>query len=76
MKRSFGKLSAATVAVLVLASFVMIPFADAAGGRGGGGRRRRRARIRWRRRRGRWWQLAPALRRKAVAAVPPGRTPR
>jgi hypothetical protein len=37
MKRSFGKLSAATVAVLVLASFVMTPFADAAGGRGGGG---------------------------------------
>jgi len=37
MKRSFGKVLPAVVAVLVLASFAMAPYADAAGGRGGGG---------------------------------------
>jgi hypothetical protein len=39
MKRSFGKLLPASLAVLVLASFAMAPYADAvaAGGRGGGG---------------------------------------
>src|SRR5262249_8571091 len=39
MKRSFGKLILASLAALVLASFAMAPFAEAAagGGRGGGG---------------------------------------
>jgi len=39
MKRSFGKLLLASLAALVLASFAMAPFAEAAagGGRGGGG---------------------------------------
>ena len=37
MKRSFGNLLPAAVAALVLASFAMAPYADAAGGRGGGG---------------------------------------
>jgi len=37
MKRSFGNLFPAAVAALVLASFAMAPYADAAGGRGGGG---------------------------------------
>ena len=37
MKRSFGNLLPAVVAALVLASFAMAPYADAAGGRGGGG---------------------------------------
>jgi hypothetical protein len=39
MKRSFGKLPAAVLAILVLASFALAPYADAAGGggRGGGG---------------------------------------
>jgi hypothetical protein len=39
MKRSFGKLLSASVAALVLASFAIAPYADAAagGGRGGGG---------------------------------------
>ena len=62
MKRSFGKLLAASLAALVLASFAMAPYADAAseaavagavaavavarGGGGGAGARRR-----WRRRR-------------------------
>jgi hypothetical protein len=36
MKRSFGKLLPAAVAALVVASFAMAPYADAA--RGGGGR--------------------------------------
>jgi len=39
MKRSFGKLFAASVAALVLASFAMAPYADAAGRGGGGGGR-------------------------------------
>ncbi len=38
MKRIFGRLLAATVAALVLGSFSMAPYADAAG-RGGGGAR-------------------------------------
>ena len=37
MKRSFGKLFGAAVAALVLASFTMAPYADAAGRGGGGG---------------------------------------
>ena len=39
MKRSFGKLLPASLAALVLASFAMAPYADAAarGGGGGGG---------------------------------------
>jgi hypothetical protein len=40
MKRSFGRLLHASLAALVLASFAMAPYADAAaggGGRGGGG---------------------------------------
>jgi hypothetical protein len=37
MRRPFGKFAAAVVAILVLASFAMAPYADAAGGRGGGG---------------------------------------
>src|SRR5215813_4097408 len=39
MKRSFGKLLLSSLAALVLASFAMAPFAEAAvgGGRGGGG---------------------------------------
>jgi hypothetical protein len=37
MKRSFGKLLPASLAALVLASFVMAPYADAAGRGGGGG---------------------------------------
>ena len=37
MTRSFGRFAAAVVAILVLASFAMAPYADAAGGRGGGG---------------------------------------
>jgi hypothetical protein len=37
MKRSFGKLFGAAVAALVLASFAMAPYADAAGRGGGGG---------------------------------------
>jgi hypothetical protein len=40
MKRSFGKVLPAALAALVLASFAMAPYADAAGdrgGRGGGG---------------------------------------
>ena len=41
MKRSFGKLLPASLAALVLASFAMAPYADAAarGGGGGGGAR-------------------------------------
>jgi hypothetical protein len=41
MKRSFGKLLLASLAALVLASFAMAPYADAAarGGGGGGGAR-------------------------------------
>ena len=35
MKRPFGKFAGAAVAILVLASFAMAPYADAAG-RGGG----------------------------------------
>ena len=37
MKRSFGKLFPASLAALVLASFAMAPYADAAAARGGGG---------------------------------------
>jgi len=37
MKRSFGKLLPASLAALVLASFAMAPYADAAAARGGGG---------------------------------------
>jgi hypothetical protein len=37
MKRSFGKLLTASLAALVLASFAMAPYADAAAARGGGG---------------------------------------
>ena len=37
MKRSFGKLFSTTLAVVVLASFAMAPYADAARGGGGGG---------------------------------------
>jgi len=37
MKRSFGKLLLASLAALVLASFAMAPYADAAAARGGGG---------------------------------------
>jgi hypothetical protein len=38
MKRAFGKIAAAAVAILALASFAMAPMAEAAGGgRGGGG---------------------------------------
>jgi len=39
MNRSFGKLFLASLAALVLASFAVAPFAEAAvgGGRGGGG---------------------------------------
>ena len=37
MKRSFGKLLQASLAALVLASFAMAPYADAAAARGGGG---------------------------------------
>ena len=39
MKRSFGRLLPVSLAVLVLASFAMVPYVDAAGagGRGGGG---------------------------------------
>ena len=37
MKRLFGKLPAATVAILVPASFAMAPYVDAAAARGGGG---------------------------------------
>jgi hypothetical protein len=37
MKRSFGKLFGAALAALVLASFAMAPYADAAGRGGGGG---------------------------------------
>ncbi len=37
MKRIFGRLLAATVAALVLGSFPMAPYADAAGRGGGGG---------------------------------------
>ena len=37
MKRSFGKLLLASLAALVLASFAMVPYADAAAARGGGG---------------------------------------
>ncbi len=37
MKRSFGKLLPAALAALVLASFAMAPYADAARGGGGGG---------------------------------------
>src|SRR4029434_9356089 len=39
MKRSFGKLLPASLAALVLASFAMAPYADAAAARGGGGAR-------------------------------------
>ena len=39
MKRSFGKLLWASLTALVLASFAIAPYADAAGGRGGGGGR-------------------------------------
>jgi hypothetical protein len=39
MKRSFGKLRRASLAALVLASFAMVPYADAAGRGGGGGAR-------------------------------------
>ncbi len=39
MKRIFGRLLAATVAALVLGSFPMAPYADAAGRGGGGGAR-------------------------------------
>jgi hypothetical protein len=37
MKRSFGKLLSASVTAVVLASFAMAPYADAAAARGGGG---------------------------------------
>ena len=37
MKRSFSKLLLASLAALVLASFAMAPYADAAAARGGGG---------------------------------------
>jgi hypothetical protein len=37
MKRSFGKLLPPSLAALVLASFAMAPYADAAAARGGGG---------------------------------------
>jgi hypothetical protein len=37
MKRSFGKLLPASLAALVLASFAIAPYADAAAARGGGG---------------------------------------
>jgi hypothetical protein len=37
MKRSFGKLFPASLAALVLASFAIAPYADAAAARGGGG---------------------------------------
>jgi hypothetical protein len=37
MKRSFGKLFLAPLVALVLASFAMAPYADAAAARGGGG---------------------------------------
>ena len=37
MKTSFGKLFPASLAALVLASFAMAPYADAAAARGGGG---------------------------------------
>jgi hypothetical protein len=37
MERSFGKLLPASLAALVLASFAMAPYADAAAARGGGG---------------------------------------
>jgi hypothetical protein len=37
MKRLFGRLPAIAVAILVLASFAMAPYADAARGGGGGG---------------------------------------
>ena len=37
MKRSFGKLLPAALTALVLASFAMAPYADAAAARGGGG---------------------------------------
>ena len=37
MKRLFGKLPAATAAILVVASLAMVSYVDAAGGRGGGG---------------------------------------
>jgi hypothetical protein len=37
MKRSFGKLLSASLAALVLASFAMAPYVDAAAARGGGG---------------------------------------
>jgi len=37
MKRLFGKVPAATMAVLVLASFALAPYADAQRGGGGGG---------------------------------------
>jgi hypothetical protein len=37
MKSSFGKFAGAAVAVLILASFAMAPYADAAGRGGGGG---------------------------------------
>ena len=38
MKRSFGKLLPASLAALVLASFAIAPYADAAAARGGGAR--------------------------------------
>ena len=37
MKRLFGNLPAATAAILVAATFAMVSYVDAAGGRGGGG---------------------------------------
>ena len=37
MRRSFGKLLPASLAALVLASFAIVPYADAAAARGGGG---------------------------------------
>ena len=66
MKRSFGKLLTASLAALVLASFAMAPYADAAAARGGGG----------------GGVLAPqaavvaALALQAPVAAPPGRVRR
>ena len=51
MKRSFGKLLPASLAALVLASFAMAPYADAAGSG-----RRRWGRWWCSRRRRRWWR--------------------
>src|SRR5262247_2825009 len=47
MKRSFGKLLLASLAALVLASFAITPFAEAAvgGGRGSGGGARQNAQV-------------------------------